>query len=114
MVSINGLKKKLSELISKFEFKEKGGELRLGSLDSGVKGFVVALVNSLIENYSDDEKYFEVIGVLDDFVEEMHFSSSGADWLVWCKITFDKLNEISSGVKEELWKLEEVRDFYQG
>ena len=112
-MGIGSLKREVREIVEKFAFFEKSGDLVVGSHDDILRSFVLKVLDYLIENYSDDEKYFRVMDALDFFMLKFVYGEEkGEDWAVFSNIDFGRLSEISSSVKEELHFLKELRNYY--
>lgn len=108
-----GIKKELHDLISKFEIAGKNSNLSMGQYDSEIKKFIIDLVDALIKSYDDDESYFSLIKVLNDFMAEMVYGEDNSGgWAVWTEIVFSHLNDIHSGTKDEVKLLEEIKEYY--
>lgn len=108
------IKKEFSDLVSKFEIAEKNSNLSMGQYDSEIKKFIIDLVDALIKSHDDDESYFSLIKVLNDFMADMVYGEDNSGgWAVWTEIGFSHLNDIHSGVKDEVKLLEEVKEHYE-
>lgn len=101
---------RLNRLIESYEHGEKNEELSIGSLDGEVKKFIVSVIKGMIENYSDDEIYFGLVGVLGDLVYRLSDYETG--YRVWVEFDINRVNEISSGTRESLEKLEGLKKYY--
>jgi hypothetical protein len=107
------LNKKLHSLIRKFEKREKRGGLSYGIYDREVRKFIVLVLEEIRKNYEVDENYFEIVGVIEDFINQMHHSLSGAGFKVWTSIDFSKLEELNSGQRIKYERLKEIWDYYK-
>lgn len=104
--------REINSITNQFEISRKNGSLKIGMFDSKVKSFICRLLEKMIEEFDNDSEYYNYMAVMDEFIERMHLSSDGSDWMVWSNVDFSKLNELSLGSKDEVSKLKEVRDFY--
>lgn len=107
---VKKFEKSLRLVLERFELLQKSDKLSVGGLDSEVKKLIVGVFDEMIKNYSDDELYFSLVEFLSDLVYA--FSDYKTGYRIWLNISLDKLNNISSGVKDELEFLEEIKSFY--
>lgn len=106
---MDNLKKEYKELVDKFFAADKNETLTLGLFDLDVKIFIVHLIEELINSCEDEEKYFQIINILNLFLENFVY---GEEWGMWCGFDLSKVSEISSGLIENKDRLIEVRNFY--
>lgn len=111
MVSIKKFEKMKDDLLNKFGIAEKNEKLSRGALDNDVKRFSVSVLNAMIDNYDNEKLYFELVFLLGEFVYEM--GDYETSYQVWTNVDLTQLSDISSGEKEEIGVLEEIRDFYK-
>lgn len=110
MTLIQKYDKMKDELLNKFAIAEKNEKLVRGSQDVELKKFIKSILSAMIRNYDDEGIYFGLVFVLGEFVYDM--SDYETSYQVWTNVSLDKLNDISSGVKEEIETLEEIKAYY--
>ncbi|MDA3836229.1 MAG: hypothetical protein PF542_01265 [Nanoarchaeota archaeon] len=110
MVFVKKFEVGINKLAEKFEHSQLNEKLAVGSLDKDVRDFVASILNAMLENYEDDDIYFGLVGVLGDLV--FKFSDYDTTFRIWIDFDLDRVNEIGSGVKEEIEVLEELRDYF--
>lgn len=103
------LKEEYKSLVNKFSAAEKSETLSFGDFDLDVRIFVVHLFEKLILVHEDEDKYFEVLNLLNVFLDDFLY---GDEWEMWCGVDLSKLSEVSSGFVEDKNKLIEIKNFY--
>lgn len=101
---------KMNKLIESFEHAEKSDNLRIGGQDLFVRSFIVSVLKSMIINYEDDELYFGLAEILAELIYQL--GDYGTGYGVWIGFDIDRLNEINLGVRENLEKLNELKEYY--
>jgi hypothetical protein len=100
----------IDKLLEKFQHGEANEDLSIGSLDNDVRRFIVSVLKSMVENYSDDDAYFSLVSVLGDLAYRLSDYETG--YRVWIKFNIDRINEIGSGTKEDLEKIKELISYF--
>ena len=110
MTSVKGFSVRKDHIMEEFDHLAKNEKLSIGAMDKEIRRFISDSVGAMIENYSDDEFYYGVLEVLSDFVYELSDEETG--YRVWTEVDFSKVNEIGSGLKEDVDVLKGIKRFY--